>query len=177
MRLFGKAFRLPRFPAVVGEWQMHEPRLLPQPVRPDQRSVVRGRLLFEDPQVGCVSCHPRRIFAKKRIPRAEDQALPAMRAADESATEPSTLTGKNYEDSSTASSGLGPMGLGPGEERQGQYTVFPLRGLWGPAAGVPPTTDGAQSAGGPPVRPATPPLRPFKYEPLFGGRSRTPQSP
>jgi len=68
MRLFGKAFKLRDFQRFVGEWQVHEPRLLPNPFDQTNVSVVRGRLLFEDPQVGCVSCHPAPHFAKKDFP-------------------------------------------------------------------------------------------------------------
>ncbi|MAE61035.1 MAG: hypothetical protein CMJ49_06730 [Planctomycetaceae bacterium] len=168
MRLFGKAFKLRDFQRLVGEWQMHEPRLLPNPFDPASVSVARGKLLFEDPQVGCVSCHPPPHFAKKDFPDVKNQAIPAqvMFTVRDGAF---TLMSKNREDYiNDVRRDLEPWDVGRAEEQQGKFTVFPLRGIWD----RPPTflhSGMARNIREILCMPGHPALRHFKYEPLIGG--------
>ncbi len=173
MRLFGKAFKLRDFQRLVGEWQVHEPRLLPNPFDPTNRSIVRGKLLFEDPQVGCVSCHPPPHFAKKDFPGLKNQAMPSQvmfSVRDGSFT----LMSKNREDFVNGIlRDLEPWDMGRAEERQGLFTVFPLRGLWD----RPPVflhNGMARNMREVVCAPGHPALRKYKYEPLIGGRPERP---
>jgi hypothetical protein len=173
MRLFGKAFKLRDFQRLVGEWQMHEPRLLPNPFDAANPSVTRGRLLFEDPQVGCVSCHPPPHFAKKDFPGLKNQAMPALvlfTVRDGSFT----LISKNREDYVNGIlRDLEPWDQGRAEERQGAFTVFPLRGLWD----RPPVflhNGMARNLREVVCSPGHPALRRTKYEPLIGGYPERP---
>ena len=168
MHLFGKAFKLRDFQRLTGEWQVHEPRLLPNPFDPTHPSIVRGKLLFEDPQVGCVSCHPPPHFAKKDFPDLPNQAMFAQvmfTVRDGSFT----LMSKNSEDHiNGAIRDLEPWDLGRFEQQQGMFTVFPLRGIWDRPpiflhSGI------ARNMHEVVCMPGHPALRKFKYEPLIGG--------
>ena len=173
MRLFGKGFTLRDSQRLTGEWQMHEPRLLPNPFDQTNPAILRGRLLFEDPQVGCVSCHPPPHFAKKDFPDLVNQAIPAQvtfTVRDGSFT----LMSKNREDViNGVQRDLEPWDLGRAEVGQGMFTVFPLRGIWD----RPPTflhngmARTMREVVAPPGHPA---LGTFKYEPLLGGHGERP---
>ncbi len=174
MRLFGKAFKMRDFQRLTGEWQVHEPRLLPNPFDPTNPAIARGRLLFEDPQVGCVSCHPPPHFAKKDFPGLKNQAIPAQvtfTVRDGSFT----LMSKNREDYiNGVRRDLEPWDLGRAEEQQGLFTVFPLRGIWDRPPvflhnGMARTMREVVSPPGHPV------LGRFKYEPRIGGIPERPR--
>ncbi|MDQ8186637.1 hypothetical protein [Pelagicoccus sp. SDUM812002] len=171
--LFGKSFFMRDFQRFVGEWQMHEGRLLPNPFDQSSLSVARGRELFEDPQVGCISCHAPPHFTKKDFPDNPQQTIPPVvpfTVRDGSFT----LLSKNRED---ANSGvrrdLEPWDLGRAEEQQGQLTIFPLRGIWD----RPPVflhNGLARTLREVTAMPGHPSLQRFKYEPLFGGYPERP---
>ncbi len=168
MRLFGKAFKMRDFQRLTGEWQAHEPRLLPNPYDQSNPAIVRGRLLFEDPQVGCVSCHPPPHFAKKDFPGLRNQAMPA-RVTFTVRDGSFTLMSKNREDwINGARRDLEPWDLGRAEEEQGHFTVFPLRGIWD----RPPIflhNGMARTMREVLAPPGHPGLGYFKYEPRIGG--------
>lgn len=168
MALFGKAFVLRDFQRFVGEWQVHEPRLLPNPFDQNSASVQRGKALFEDPQVGCVSCHPPPHFAKKDFPGNPQQAIaPLVHLTTRDAS--FTLLGKNREDYYNGyRRDLEPWDVGRVEEHQGHFTVFPLRGIWD----RPPVflhNGMARTLREVVAMPGHPALSEFKYEPRIGG--------
>ncbi|MBI4582745.1 MAG: hypothetical protein HY717_01745 [Planctomycetes bacterium] len=168
MRYFGKAFTLRDFQRFVGEWQIHEPRLLPNPFDPASASVRRGRELFNNPQVGCVSCHPPPHFAKKDFPNNPAQALPplvTLTVRDGAFT----LVGMNRLDAVNGfRRDLEPWDIGRAEEAQGHFTTLQLRGLWD----RPPVflhNGMARSLREVLAAPGHPALQTFRYEPLIGG--------
>jgi YVTN family beta-propeller protein len=173
MQLFGKGFTMRDFQRLTGEWQVHEPRLLPNPFDRTNPAILRGQLLFNDPQVGCVSCHPPPHFVKKDFPDLLNQALPAQvtfTVRDGSFT----LMSKNREDLiNGVKRDLEPWDLGRAEEQQGMFTTFPLRGIWD----RPPVflhnglARNMREVVAPPGHPA---LRKYKYEPLVGGHGERP---
>lgn len=75
LKYFGKSFVLRDFQRFIGEWQAHEPRLMPNPFDQNSASINRGRALFNHPQLGCVSCHPAPAFAKKDLPDNPRQVI------------------------------------------------------------------------------------------------------
>lgn len=129
-RLFGKAFVLRDLQRFVGEWQVHEPRLLPNPYDGAADAVARGKELFEKPQVGCASCHPAPHFAKKDLPDNPTQVFPpqvTVSVRDGSFT----LVSMNRLDAiNGVRRDLEPLDPGRVEREQGHYTAFQLRGLW-----------------------------------------------
>jgi len=168
MDYFGKAFTLRDFQRFVGEWQIHEPRLLPNPFDPTNRSVLRGRKLFEDPQVGCVSCHPPPHFTKKDFPDNPQQAFePVVMLTVRDGS--FTLIGMNRLDSINGiRRDLEPWDVGRAEEAQGHFTTLGLRGIWD----RPPVflhNGIARTLREVVATPGHPALRRFTYEPLLGG--------
>lgn len=173
MRFFGKSFTLRDAQRFAGEWQISEPRLLPNPFDPANRSVERGSKLFKDPQVGCVACHPPPNFAKKDFSESREQAFEPtvmLTARDGS----STLVGANRLDAVNGiKRDLEPWDMGRAEETQGHFTSFQLRGLWDrPPAflhnGIARTMHEVVAT------PGHAGLRRSKYEPLVGGISERP---
>jgi DNA-binding beta-propeller fold protein YncE len=168
MRFFGKSFTLRDAVRFAGEWQMNEPRLLPNPFDPTNRSVVRGSVLFEDLQVGCVTCHPPPNFAKKDFSGRPEQAFEPtvmFTARDGS----STLVGPYRLDAVNGKKrDLEPWDMGRAEETQGHFTSFQLRGIWD----RPPVflhNGIARNMREVVATPGHAGLRRFKYEPLVGG--------
>ena len=170
---FGKSFNLRDFQRFIGEWQMHEPRLLPNPFDPGHPSIRRGRLIFEDPQVGCVSCHPAPHFAKKDFPGNPTQAIPPVvmfTVRDGSFT----LLSKNREDHNNRHRrDLEPWDEGRYEIHQGHLTTFPLRGIWDrPATFL--HNGMARTLMEVAATPGHPALGRFPYEPRIGGHPERP---
>ncbi len=171
--LFGKSFNMRDFQRFVGEWQMHEGRLLPNPFDQESPSVARGRQLFEDPQVGCISCHAPPHFTRKNFPDNPQQAIPPVvmfTVRDGSFT----LLSKNREDfENGVQRDLEPWDQGRLEAKQGHLTTFPLRGIWD----RPPVflhNGMARTLREVSASPGHPGLGDFKYEPLFGGYPERP---
>ena len=164
---FGKAFTLRDLVRFVGEWQIHEPRLLPVPFDRGSASVERGRRLFEEPQVGCITCHPPPHFAKKDFPGRPQQAFePVVPLTVRDGA--FTLIGMNRLDYlNGVSRDLEPLDIGRAEERQGHFTTFPLRGIWD----RPPVflhNGMARTLREVLATPGHPALRRLKYDPLLG---------
>ncbi|MFH2204773.1 MAG: hypothetical protein ABIJ96_16790 [Elusimicrobiota bacterium] len=173
MRHFGKGFTLRDFQRFVGEWQMHEPRLMPNPFDPRSESVRRGLKLYQEAQLGCNSCHPPPHFAKKDLDGNRQQAItPQVLFTERDAA--FTLIGMNYLDTlNDYKRDLEPWDKGRVEETQGHITILGLRGLWDRPPvflhnGLARTLRESVSARGHMG------LRKFKYEPLLGGEAERP---
>ncbi|MBI4061888.1 MAG: YncE family protein [Elusimicrobia bacterium] len=173
LRYFGKAFTLRDLQRFIGQWQINEPRLLPNPFDPRVASVARGKKIYADPQVGCVSCHPPPHFAKKDLPDNPEQAFAPtvlLTARDGS----STLIGMNRLDAiQGVSRDLEPGDAGRVERVQGHFTSFQLRGLWD----RPPVflhNGLARTLAEVVATPGHAGLGEFKYEPLLGGVGERP---
>ncbi len=173
LKYFGKAFTLRDLQRFAGEWQISEPRLLPNPFDRTSRSVLRGKALFEAPQVGCVSCHAAPHFAKKDLPNNRQQAFEpvvTLTARDGA----STLIGMNRLDYlNHVPRDLEPWDIGRVEETQGHFTSFQLRGIWD----RPPVFlhhGMARTLHEVCCTPGHPGLRKFKYDPLVGGVAERP---
>lgn len=130
MRLMGKSFTLRDFQRFVGEWQIHEPRLMPNPFDKDAASVKRGKAIFETPQVGCVSCHPAPTFTRKDLVENGEQAItPQVGVSVRDGS--FTLISMNRLDAIHGyTRDLEPFDPGRAEETQGNYTTLALRGIW-----------------------------------------------
>ncbi|MCP5117419.1 MAG: hypothetical protein GY953_41875 [bacterium] len=173
LRLFGKAFTLRDCQRFVGEWQIHEPRLLPNPYDRASRSVIRGEKIFEDARVGCASCHQEPDFTRKDFAGNRQQAFePVVTLTVRDGA--FTLIGMNRMDYINGyRRDLEPWDIGRAEEKQGHFTIFPLRGLWD----RPPVflhNGMARSLREVVGTPGHPGLRRFRYEPLIGGAPERP---
>lgn len=130
MRLFGKAFTLRDFVRFVGEWQISEPRLLPNPFDREAASVERGRALFEAPQVGCVACHAPPDFSSKPGKGNVTQAHTPVVTVTRRDTSFTLLSMNRLDAIAGVERDLEPWDAGRAEAIQGRYTNLPLRGLW-----------------------------------------------
>ncbi len=173
LRFFGKAYTLRDFQRFVGEWQANEPRLMPVPFDLENASVRRGRALFNEAQVGCVSCHPPPHFAKKDFPNNPRQVVPpqvTMSMRDGSFT---LISMERLDYIAGIRRDLEPWDIGRAEDQQAHFTPFQLRGLWdrppvflhnGAARTLRETVSVPGQTG----------LGWYKYEPLFGGYPERP---
>ncbi|MCE9583407.1 MAG: hypothetical protein K8T20_13055 [Planctomycetes bacterium] len=168
LKYFGKSFTLRDFQRFVGEWQIREPRLLPNPFDRESASVKRGREIFNNPQVGCVSCHVGPTFTRKDFPDNPEQSLPplvSLSARDGSFT----LISMNRLDAiNGVARDLEPSDGGREERKQGHFTTLQLRGIWD----RPPVflhNGMARTLREIVAVPGQPALGWFKYEPLLGG--------
>ena len=157
----------------MGEWQVHEPRLLPNPFDDEHPSVKRGEALFGQPQIGCISCHPPPHFAKKDLRNDPQQTFPpqtTLTARDAAFT----LIGMNRLDAMDGTRrDLEPDDLGRAEAQQGHFTAAPLRGIWD----RPPVflhNGAARTLREVLSTPGHRALRTFAYEPLVGGEPERP---
>ncbi|GAB4144059.1 MAG: hypothetical protein Fur0037_11830 [Planctomycetota bacterium] len=173
MKLFGKAYTMRDFQRFVGEWQVSEGRLLPNPFDKGAPSVLRGRDLFFDPQVGCSACHPPPDFTRKDLPANETRSLPAL-VATTRRDGAFTLIGMNRLDALNGyERDLEPWDRGRAEQHEGHYTITQLRGIWD----RPPVflhNGLARSLREVVATPGHPALRRFRYEPLLGGEPERP---
>ncbi|MFV2070031.1 MAG: hypothetical protein ACC645_23945, partial [Pirellulales bacterium] len=175
MELFGKAFALRDFQRFVGEWQIHEPRLLPNPFDATNRSVLRGKRLFQDARVGCITCHPAPHFVKKDLLGNRQQAFePTVTLTVRDGA--FTLISMNRLDTLNGiSRDLEPWDIGRAEEKQGHFTILSLRGIWD----RPPVFlhhGMARTLREVVAIPGHPSLGSFKYEPRIGGLPERPGS-
>jgi hypothetical protein len=168
LRVFGKAFTLRDFQRFVGEWQIHEVRLLPNPFDATSPSVLRGKRLFEDPQVGCISCHAGTDFTRKDFADNPQQALPPLVMLTPRDASFTLLSMNRLDAINGIQRDLEPWDTGRVERIQGQFTTFPLRGLWD----RPPVflhSGMARSLREVVCPPGHTALRGFPYGPLLGG--------
>ncbi len=170
MRYFGKAFDFRDFQRFIGEFQVAETRLMPNPFDQRSPSVARGRLLFNDLGVGCAVCHKPPQFTDKgeALTHNKERVLPSL-ISFTPREKSFTLVGPHYMDTANGYvrdlEGWEPGGV---EKKQGEVTTFPLRGLFdrpfaflhhGRAISVRETF----------ASPDHYSLRRFKYAPLRGG--------
>lgn len=175
MQYFGKAFAFRDFQRFIGEYQAAETRLLPNPFDQENPSVKRGRILFNDLSVGCVTCHRPPHFTNKseELTHNAEAVLPALISFTER-EKSFTLVGPHYMDRVNGyTRDLETWDGGRIERQQGHVTSFPLRGLFdrpfaflhhGRALSLRETfaTPGHYS------------LRRFRYSPLRGGEEIRP---
>jgi len=175
LKYFGKSFVLRDFQRFVGEWQAHEPRLMPNPFDQDAASVNRGRALFNHPQLGCVSCHPAPNFAKKDFPNNPRQVVPPQVPLSVRDTGFTLISMHRLDYLAGIRRDLEPWDIGRAETPgQNQHiTPLQLRGAWD----RPPLflhNAMARSLREVIAAPGVPGLGWFKYEPLFGGSPERP---
>lgn len=175
LKYFGKAFVLRDFQRFVGEWQAHEPRLMPNPFDQNSASVNRGRALFNHPQLGCASCHPAPHFAKKDFANNPRQVVPPQVPLSVRDTGFTLISMYRLDYLAGIRHDLEPWDAGRAEspEQNQHITPLQLRGAWD----RPPLflhNAMARSLREVIAAPGVPALGWFKYEPLFGGSPERP---
>ena len=175
LKYFGKSFVLRDFQRFVGEWQAHEPRLMPNPFDQKSASVSRGKALFNHPQLGCVSCHPAPHFAKKDFVNNPRQVVPPQVPLSVRDTGFTLISMYRLDYMAGIRHDLEPWDAGRAEspEQNQHITPLQLRGAWD----RPPLflhNAMARSLREVIAAPGVPGLGWFKYEPLFGGAPERP---
>ncbi len=77
-KYFGNAFSFRKIQKLIGDYQGGEPRLLPNPNDPTNPMVLHGKELFENPLVGCASCHPAPSFTDKVHVYNQNKSFPPL---------------------------------------------------------------------------------------------------
>ncbi len=175
LKYFGKTFVLRDVQRFIGEWQAHEPRLMPNPYDSGSASISRGKALFEHPQLGCVSCHPAPAFAKKNIPDNPRQVVPPQVPLSVRDSGFTLISMRSLDYIAGIRHDLEPLDAGRYEtpEQNQHITPLQLRGAWD----RPPLflhNAMARSLREVIAAPGVEGLRWFKYEPLFGGSAERP---
>ncbi|AOS45602.1 hypothetical protein Verru16b_02685 [Lacunisphaera limnophila] len=175
LKYFGKTFVLRDFQRFVGEWQAHEPRLMPNPYDQAAASINRGRALYNHPQLGCASCHPAPHFAKKDFPGNPRQVVPPQVPLSVRDTGFTLISMHRLDYLAGIRRDLEPWDAGRAEtpDQNQHITPLQLRGAWD----RPPLflhNAMARSLREVVAAPGVPGLRWFKYEPLFGGSPERP---
>lgn len=175
LKYFGKSFVLRDFQRFVGEWQAHEPRLMPNPFDQDAAAVSRGKALFNHPQLGCTSCHPAPNFAKKDFPHNPRQVVPPQVPLSVRDTGFTLISMHRLDYLAGIRRDLEPWDIGRAEspDQNQHITPLQLRGAWD----RPPLflhNAMARNLREVISAPGVAALGWFKYEPLFGGSPERP---
>lgn len=175
LRYFGKAYTLRDFQRFVGEWQAHEPRLMPNPFDQESASVRRGRALFNHPQLGCASCHPAPNFAAKNFASNPRQVVPPQVPLSVRDSGFTLISMHRLDYLAGIRRDLEPWDIGRVEtaDQNQHITPLQLRGAWD----RPPLflhNGMARTLREVVAPPGISGLGWFKYEPLFGGAPERP---
>jgi hypothetical protein len=129
-KYMGQVIDFPEMVRLVGIYLEGMPRYIPNPMDPDDLMVREGKLLFENPETACSSCHPAPTFTDKQTPENQNKSFFPMvsPAPRDNAV---TLISSNYQDRVRYGKKI-PEGQSPGriEEFEGHYAAPSLRGLW-----------------------------------------------
>ena len=132
MKYFGKAYNFRDFQRFIGEFQAAETRLTPNPYDQRNISVARGRQLFNRLDTGCVVCHQSPEFTNKteKLTNNHERTLPSI-VSFTRREKAFTLVGPHWMDSANNyKRDLEYWEEGRVERREGNVTVFPLRGIF-----------------------------------------------
>jgi cytochrome c peroxidase len=132
MKYFGKAFNFRDFQRFIGEYQATESKLQPNPFDQHNVSVMRGKLLFNDLSVGCVTCHKPPNFTDKgeELYHNRERVLPSL-ISFTPRERSFTLVSPSWMDTANGyTRDVEPWEKGRVKRKQGFLTTFQLRGLF-----------------------------------------------
>ncbi|MBL6992159.1 MAG: hypothetical protein ISR65_20410 [Bacteriovoracaceae bacterium] len=131
-KYFGKAFNFRDFQRFIGEYQAAENGLRPNPFDQNNPSVIKGKLLFNSLEVGCISCHKAPEFTDKsnELYNNKERTLPAL-ISFTPREQSFTLVSPHWMDSvNNYKRDVEYWETGRIERKEGNMTTFPLRGLF-----------------------------------------------
>ena len=175
MKYFGKAFDFRDVQRFIGEYQVVDSRLMPNPFDQKSAQVQRGKVLFNDLGVACVTCHKPPNFTDKdeALTHNRNRALQALTTFTEREKTFTLISPAWMDKVNGFIRDLEPWEEGRYELKQGFLTTFQLRGLFdrppaflhhGKALSLRETF----------AAPNHYALRPFKFTPLRGGEQVRP---
>jgi hypothetical protein len=129
-KYLGRRYSFRDFQRFIGVYQGGEPRLLPNPVDPDDVMVRHGRALFVDPQVGCASCHPAPTFTDKVHVYNQNKSFPPLVSPARRDNIHTLISADriDYLNGFERSWDLGDIGRV--ESHEGFFVAPSLRGIW-----------------------------------------------
>ncbi|MAG69501.1 MAG: hypothetical protein CL471_04275 [Acidobacteria bacterium] len=129
-RYFGAAYGFRDMQRVIGDYQGGEPRLLPNPIDPDDSMVRRGRAIFESPEVGCAGCHPAPAFTDKVTVYNQNKAFRPLVTAAARDNVHTLISADRLDAIMGFARDWDPTDEGRIEEHEGFFVAPSLRGLW-----------------------------------------------
>jgi hypothetical protein len=124
----GYTFRdLQRF---IGIYQGGEPRLLPNPVDPDDSMVSHGRFLFESPKVGGAGCHPAPTFSDKTHVYNQNKSFPPLVSPVQRDNIHTLISADRVDFLNGHVRNWDPDDKGRIEQQEGFFVAPSLRGIW-----------------------------------------------
>ncbi|MFC1743100.1 hypothetical protein ACFL35_03825 [Candidatus Riflebacteria bacterium] len=132
MQLFGKAFNFNDFKRFIGEWEISEPRLLPNPFDRKNESALRGQKLFFHAQLSCSLCHNPPDYANKTLSTKKPPTFDSVVTLSRRNGCFTMLGSNRFDLLNNRLRDLEPWDEGRVEhvERQGHTVVFNIRGIW-----------------------------------------------
>ena len=129
-RYLGQEYSFRSFQRFIGDYQRDEPRLLANPVDPDDPMVRHGRLLFEDTTVACSQCHPAPAFTDKVHAYNENGAFPPLVSPVARDNVHTLISADRLDLLNGFERPWDPDDSGRIESREGFFVAPSLRGLW-----------------------------------------------
>ena len=129
-KYFGEPYSFRDLQRLIGEYQRGEPRLLPNPVDPNDPEVRHGRALFENPKVGCSQCHPAPAFTDKTNVYNENKSFPPLVSTTARDNVHTLVSADRIDHLNGYDRSWDPDDTGRVEEFEGYFVVPSLRGLW-----------------------------------------------
>ncbi len=130
LRYFGNAFSFREIQKFIGDYQGGEPRLLPNPNEQSDSMISHGKELFENPLVGCASCHPAPTFTDKVHVYNQNKSFPPLvtpRARDNIHT---LISADRIDYLNGYKRSWDPNDIGRIEEKEGFFAAPSLLGIW-----------------------------------------------
>jgi len=129
-RYFAEEHSFRDFQRFIGEYQRGEPRLLANPVDPEDPMVRHGQILFENATVACSQCHPAPAFTDKVHAYNENGAFPPLVSPVARDNVHTLISADRLDLLNGFERPWDPDDPGRIEAREGFFAAPSLRGLW-----------------------------------------------
>lgn len=130
LKYFGEAYTFRELQKFIGDYQGGEPRLLPNPNSPDDPMVLHGKELFENPLVGCASCHPAPSFTDKVHVYNQNKSFPPLVTATARDNIHTLISADRIDYLNGFTRKWDTKDIGRIEEREGFFAAPSLLGIW-----------------------------------------------
>ena len=129
-KYFGEEFSFREIQKFIGDYQGGEPRLLPNPNDPTDPMVFHGKELFNNPLVGCSSCHPAPSFTDKVNVYNQNKSFPPLVTPTARDNIHTLISADRIDHLNGYTRSWDPNDTGRIEEREGFYAAPSLLGIW-----------------------------------------------
>jgi len=129
-KYFGKEFSFREIQKFIGDYQGGEPRLLPNPNDQTNSMVLQGKELFENPLVGCSSCHPAPSFTDKINVYNQNKSFPPLVTPAARDNIHTLISADRIDYLNGYKRNWDPDDIGRIEEKEGFFAAPSLLGIW-----------------------------------------------